>query len=212
MTQTRTAKAITKQSSRLADDFSCHRISVVIPCLNEEGTVGRCIDKAHDGCKVALETQINIFRDIDDGSTLSAKKHKQAKYEIIKAVNGSTDDSRKIAVAHNTQVVRVMRKSYGAAALSGIVAAPGNIVVIRLRAFYRHKIMSLNLSCEGMGFASEMMVRAARKERRMAKVPIRLYPDARNLALHMRIVCEGLRNLATLLCSFPKVDFPVRGE
>ena len=81
-----------------------------------------------------------------------------------------------------------------------------------LRAFDRQKITSLNLSCVGMEFASEMMVRAAQKGLRMAEIPITLHPDARNRAPHLRSVRDGLRHLVVLLCSFPKVWFQKKGE
>ena len=81
-----------------------------------------------------------------------------------------------------------------------------------LRAFDRQKITSLNLTCDGMEFASEMMVRASQKRLRMAEIPITLHPDARNRAPHLRSVRDGLRHLVVLLCSFPKVWFQKKGE
>ena len=81
-----------------------------------------------------------------------------------------------------------------------------------LRAFDRQKINSLNLSCVGMEFASEMVLRASQKRLRMAEIPITLHPDARNRAPHLRSVRDGLRHLVVLFCSFPKVEFPIRGE
>ena len=81
-----------------------------------------------------------------------------------------------------------------------------------LRAFDRQKIISLNLSCVGMEFASEMVLRASQKRLRMAEIPITLHPDARKRAPHLRSVRDGLRHLVTLLCSFPKVKFQNNGE
>ena len=76
-----------------------------------------------------------------------------------------------------------------------------------LRAFDRQKITSLNLSCVGMEYASEMMLRASQKGLRMAEIPITLHPDARNRAPHLRSVRDGLRHLVVLVSSVQKVTF-----
>jgi glycosyltransferase involved in cell wall biosynthesis len=81
-----------------------------------------------------------------------------------------------------------------------------------LRAFDRQKIVSLNLSCGGMEYASEMMLRASQAGLRMAEIPITLHPDARNRAPHLRSVRDGLRHLAILFCSFPKFKFQNKGD
>ena len=81
-----------------------------------------------------------------------------------------------------------------------------------LRAFDRQKITSLKLSCIGMEFASEMLLRAAQTGLRMAEVPITLHPDARNREPHLRSVRDGLRHLAILFCSFPKFKFQNKGD
>src|SRR5438128_3500957 len=59
-------------------------VSVVMPCLNEARTVGRCIDKA---------TQ--ALRDMGVAG------------EVIIADNGSSDGSPAIAVAHGARVIPV---------------------------------------------------------------------------------------------------------
>ena len=82
-------------------------LSVVIPCLNEEETIGTCIG-------VALET---IRRCGING-------------EVVVADNGSTDNSRKIAHAHGARVVTVIEKGYGNALMAGINAAYGRYIVM----------------------------------------------------------------------------------
>lgn len=63
-------------------------LSVVIPCLNEEETIGKCLDKA--------------------SSTLEKN---QVSYEIIVADNGSTDNSIKISKTFpKVRVIRVEKK------------------------------------------------------------------------------------------------------
>lgn len=82
-------------------------VSVVMPCLNEALTVGRCIAKA----EAALE-QLGIVG------------------EIVIADNGSSDGSQGIAREHGARVVHVERKGYGSALKAGIAAARGRFVIM----------------------------------------------------------------------------------
>ena len=82
-------------------------ISVVMPCLDEEETLGICIDKAQS----TLE-KLGI-----DG-------------EVVVADNGSTDNSVKIAESKGARVVHEARKGYGQAYRTGIEAAEGKYIVI----------------------------------------------------------------------------------
>src|SRR6266566_192554 len=82
-------------------------VSVVIPCLNEEGTLASCIEKA----RRALQEH-NITG------------------EIVVADNGSTDLSRAIAEREAARVVMVKEPGYGSALMGGIAAASGQFVII----------------------------------------------------------------------------------
>jgi len=82
-------------------------ISVVIPCLNEERTVGRCVEAALDGIRAA---------------GLSG--------EVIVADNGSADRSRECALAAGARVVQAARRGYGAAVQTGFLAAKGRLLVM----------------------------------------------------------------------------------
>lgn len=82
-------------------------ISVVMPCLNEEATIGACITRAQEGlARLGLPG------------------------EIVVADNGSTDRSRDIARSMGARVVAVPVKGYGQAYRGGIAAARGRIVVM----------------------------------------------------------------------------------
>jgi glycosyltransferase involved in cell wall biosynthesis len=83
------------------------KYSIVMPCLNEELTLARCIDEAKSGA-------------------LSAA----AEIEIIIADNGSTDKSKEIALAAGCIVVDVPIKGYGAALNAGIQSATNSFVVM----------------------------------------------------------------------------------
>jgi len=82
-------------------------LTVLMPCLNEEETIGICIAKAR--------------------KTLEANR---IRGEVLIADNGSTDRSREIAEQLGARVVSVERKGYGAALLGGIAAARGRYVIM----------------------------------------------------------------------------------
>ena len=82
-------------------------VSIVMPCLNEDKTVGICIEKA-----------LAIFRANDIHG------------EVIVADNGSTDDSVEIAIAAGARVVYQPLRGYGNAYLMGFEAARGRYIVM----------------------------------------------------------------------------------
>lgn len=82
-------------------------VSTVMPCLNEEKTLGICIRKAQE-CFIRLGIA----------------------GEVVVADNGSTDRSVEIAEAHGAKVVHVPIKGYGAALTTGIQAARGQIIIM----------------------------------------------------------------------------------
>jgi len=85
-------------------------LSIVMPCLNEEQTIGICIQKAQKGL-----TQLKKYR--IDG-------------EIIVVDNGSVDQSVSIAKKLKARVVTESRRGYGNAYLRGIAKAKGNYILI----------------------------------------------------------------------------------
>ncbi|MBQ8176789.1 MAG: glycosyltransferase family 2 protein [Oscillospiraceae bacterium] len=82
-------------------------LTILMPCLNEEKTIGFCIDEA--------------LRFISE-SGISA--------EILIADNGSTDRSAEIAENKGARVVEVKEKGYGNALIGGINAARGKYIII----------------------------------------------------------------------------------
>ena len=82
-------------------------VSVVMPCLNEEETLGTCIQKAQ---KTMKELDIQG--------------------EVVVADNGSTDTSVEIAEGLGARVVHQPLRGYGAAYLAGIAAAQGQYIII----------------------------------------------------------------------------------
>lgn len=82
-------------------------VTIVLPCLNEEGSVGACIDEA----TLAL-----------DAAGL--------KGEVLIVDNNSTDRSVEIAQKHGARVIHEGNPGYGSALRAGIEAAYGDIVVM----------------------------------------------------------------------------------
>ena len=82
-------------------------VSIVIPCLNEENSIGIVVEKS----KRAIEMM-------------------GVSGEVIVADNGSTDRSVEIALSKGARVVHVAQKGYGNALRGGIEAARGRIIVI----------------------------------------------------------------------------------
>jgi len=82
-------------------------ITILMPCLNEEETLGRCIQKAQSSLQ-----RLNV------------------QGEVLIADNGSTDGSVEIAERLGARVVRVREKGYGNALRAGIEGARGTWIVM----------------------------------------------------------------------------------
>jgi len=82
-------------------------VSVVIPCLNEERTLGTCIDQA-----------------------LAAFNTAGVMGEVVVADNGSSDSSIEIAAQHGARVVRAKVRGYGSALRKGIEEARGAFILL----------------------------------------------------------------------------------
>lgn len=83
------------------------QVSVVIPCLNEEQNIDRCVRAAR--------------------SALSAAG---LRGEVIVVDNGSEDRSAALAAAAGASVLHEPRRGYGSAYLAGLAAARGDYVVM----------------------------------------------------------------------------------
>jgi glycosyltransferase involved in cell wall biosynthesis len=83
------------------------KVSVVIPCLNEEASIARCVGNA----RRALEGQ-------------------GWRGEVVVADNGSDDGSAELARDAGALVVHEPRRGYGSAYLAGFAAAQGEYIVM----------------------------------------------------------------------------------
>ena len=95
-----------RTSYRCVMNTSFNGVSVVIPCLNEEASIGQVVDAAWEGIR-ALK--------------LSG--------EVIVVDNGCTDRSAEIAVAHGARVIAESERGYGAAIRKGFANAKYDILV-----------------------------------------------------------------------------------
>ena len=236
-------------------------LTIVIPCLNEEDTLGTCLSKLQT---VAKEEGFDI--------------------EVIVADNGSHDKSIEIASKFKARLVHVSRKGYGAALMGGIDQAkssfilmadaddsydflevpkffqklkegfdlvqgcrlpkgggkisqgampwshrhignplftflarnwfgsPINDVYCGMRAFRKSFYDSLKMKCNGMEFATEMIIKAANIRANTAEVPITLHKDGRiQHPPHLRTIRDGWRTLQFFLLCAPAKLFLLPG-
>ncbi len=239
-------------------------VSVVMPCLNEEDTVGICVRKA----KETLE-RLGI------------------KGEVVISDNGSTDKSVQIAESLGARVVHQPLKGYGNAYKKGFTEARGRYIIMAdsddsydltdlerfilalrnghdlvmgsrfrgeikpgampflhrflgnpvltrilnilyglnisdahsgMRAFTKDAFRRMHLRTEGMEFASEMVIKAAKARLKITEIPITLWPDGRPGRPHLRSFSDGWRHLRFMLMydprhlfSFPGVAFQILG-
>ena len=82
-------------------------LTILMPCLNEAGTLAQCISKAR---------------------TFLARSGVRG--EILIADNGSSDGSQEIAIANGARVASIAEKGYGSALLGGIAAARGRFIIM----------------------------------------------------------------------------------
>lgn len=230
-------------------------VSVVMPCLNEEESVGECVAWALEGiAKTGLRG------------------------EVIVADNGSTDLSVVVATAAGARVVHQPARGYGNAYLKGFSEARGRFIVMGdsdktydfsildqfiaklqdgydyvlgsrfagnmekgampwthryignpvltgilnmffglkssdahsgMRAFTRDAVEKMELQCEGMEFASEIVIKAARANLKVAEVPIDYKKRAGDSKL--KSLRDGWRHLRFMLLLCPKFLFIIPG-
>jgi hypothetical protein len=82
-------------------------LTILMPCLNEVATVGRCVEKARGFLRRA-----------------------GIEGEVVVADNGSHDGSRELALQAGARVIEVVERGYGAALAAGIRAARGRFVIM----------------------------------------------------------------------------------
>lgn len=236
-------------------------ITIVIPCLNEEDTLGVCLAKIE-----------------------KVKRNENFSLEVIVADNGSKDQSIEIAKSHGVKIISVTQKGYGAALMGGISQAkapyilmadaddsydfleipkfyrklkegydlvqgcrlpkgggfieknampfthryfgnplftflvrrwfnsPVNDVYCGLRAFKLDLYKKLKMRCQGMEFATEMIIKSANLGAKTAELPITLHKDGRiQHPPHLRTIRDGWKTLCFFLICAPSKLFLLPG-
>lgn len=237
------------------------KLTVLIPCLNEQSTIG------------------NVVR-----SSFNAIKKIKVSGEVLVIDNGSQDDSIRIAKMSGARVESCSKKGYGNALIFGIKQARGKYIVMLdadqsyqpsfiinlwdklkegnfkydmvlgsrlrgniekgampflhrflgtpvltlflnfffktkttdcnsgMRLFKKSAIQKVKLTCPGMEFVSEMVVKAGIMQLRLFEIPINYFKDKRGLTKsHMRTWRDGWRNLTLLLSYAPNYFFILPG-
>lgn len=82
-------------------------LSIVMPCLNEESTVGVCVEEA-----------------------MMFLQNNHIEGEVLVIDNGCTDDSAAIAKKNGAKIVKEFQKGYGRAIRTGIENSKGKIIII----------------------------------------------------------------------------------
>jgi uncharacterized protein (TIRG00374 family) len=95
------------EERRPARDRAAGAVSVVIPCLDEEATIGGCVRSAWDGIRAA-----------------------GVEGEVIVVDNGSSDRSAELAQAAGALVVHESERGYGSAYLAGMRRARGDWILM----------------------------------------------------------------------------------
>ncbi len=230
-------------------------VSVIIPCMNEEKTLGTVIGKA-----------------------ISTLRQEGLEEEIIVSDN-STDNSREIAKKMGANIVIPKKNGYGCAYLEGIRHAKGEYLILAdaddtydlreipvllkpllsgeadfvmgtrlkgeikknsmpwlhryignplltgiinllfktkmsdahcgMRAIKKDAYEKLDMKSEGMEFASEMIIEAARKKLRITEVPLTYYPRQTPSKLHS--FGDGWRHLRFIMLYNPTPFFYIPG-
>ena len=232
-------------------------VSAIIPCLNEEKTIGICIRKAFD-----------------------AFAARGIRGEVVVGDNGSTDQSVNIAQSLGARVVHQPIRGYGAAIRAAAEAARGKYLIMAdaddsydwselgvfidalqdgaelvmgnrfaggiepgamprlhrylgnpvlsavgrwlyrspirdfhcgMRGFTREAFARIGARSPGMEFASEMVINAHRAGLNIREVPIKLYPDKRNRAPHLRSFRDGWRHLRLIIAYAPDTVYLAPG-
>jgi glycosyltransferase involved in cell wall biosynthesis len=129
-------------SKNLIDDLKFNDlekiVSIVIPCLNEEKTIGLVLDE--------------VTKVMNSG---------RWEYEIILADNGSVDSSIQIANLYGAKVINVETKGYGNALSAGIDFASGSIVAM-LDADFTYDSHALPVMIAALVNSSSAMVMGTR--------------------------------------------------
>ncbi len=228
-------------------------ISVVIPCLNEEGTISICVKKSLEVIRINKSvgevivvdngsTDRSILRAQEAGARVVVENNigygnavrrgiSEARGEVI--IMGDGDDTynfsevqpfirlihdgadlvigNRLTGTFRKNTMPFMHRWFGTPFLTMMVrllyGSKISDVNCGLRAFKKNAIKDLNLRCDGMEFASEMMIKSALKRLKVVEIPIDFFPAKPGRVSHLNTVKDGWRHLKMILLSRRKIGF-----
>ncbi len=230
-------------------------VSVVIPCMNEEKTLGSCIGKARQALeRECLEGEIIVADNSTDSSGAIAKsmgatliipqkkgygnaylegfRHARGKYFVLADADDTYDLNETprflaplLAREADFVIGSRLRGEIKKDSMPWLHRYIGNPVLTKIlnwlfktnisdahcgmRAITREGYEKLGLRSEGMEFASEMIIEAARKNLRIKEVPIAYYPRQTPSKLHSW--GDGWRHLRFMMLYNPTPFFYIPG-
>lgn len=230
-------------------------VSVVIPCMNEEKTLGSCIGKARQALeREGLEGEIIVADNSTDSSGAIAKsmgailiipqkkgygnaylegfRHARGKYFVLADADDTYDLNETprflaplLAREADFVIGSRLRGEIKKDSMPWLHRYIGNPVLTKIlnwlfktnisdahcgmRAITREGYEKLGLRSEGMEFASEMIIEAARKNLRIKEVPIAYYPRQTPSKLHSW--GDGWRHLRFMMLYNPTPFFYIPG-
>jgi glycosyltransferase involved in cell wall biosynthesis len=231
-------------------------VSIIIPCMNEETTIGTCIRKAWSSLKhEGLEGEIIVCDNSIDNSGDIAKRlgaivvtpankgygnaflegfrHARGKYFLLADADDTYDLMEmgkflKPLLAGEADFVMGSRLKGDIKknSMPWLHRYIGNPILTRvlnmlfkthlsdahcgMRAITRDALEKLDLKSEGMEFASEMIIEAARKKLRISEVPINYYPRKTPSKLHSW--GDGWRHLRFMMLYNPTPFLSIPGS
>ena len=69
-----------------------------------------------------------------------------------------------------------------------------------LRGYETEKINNLNCKCDGMEYATEMIIKAKKANLKITEIPVNYYKDKRNGKGHLKTIRDGFRHLKIIFC------------
>ncbi|HLI31902.1 MAG TPA: glycosyltransferase family 2 protein [Solirubrobacteraceae bacterium] len=113
------------------EEDSAPLVSVVIPCLNEEQNIERCVGAAWAALERMGLASDGACNRAGHGETPDAGGGRGRRTaEVIVVDNGSEDDSARLAREAGARVVAEPRRGYGRAYLTGFAEARGRYIVM----------------------------------------------------------------------------------
>lgn len=239
----------------MSDNMSTPLVSVIIPCMNEEKTIGSCIRKAWDTLRQeGLEGEIIVSDNSTDNSRdiaieLGAKvvtptnkgygnaymegiRHTRGKYLLLSDADDTYDlrempkflkplISGKADLVMGTRLKGDIKKNampwlhryIGNPVLTGtlneLFKANISDAHCGMRAITKEAYDRLDMKSEGMEYASEMIIEAARKKLGIIEVPVSYYPRQGPSKLHSW--GDGWRHLRFMMLYNPMPFFNIPG-